>query len=73
MKKQIIFIAQQLEAGGLEKAIITLANALNEREDYEVSLYIVLHSKSIVPIENGIHVKFITERVLKEKLSIVVD
>lgn len=70
MKKQIIFIAQQLEAGGLEKAIITLANALNEREDYKVSLYIVLHSKSIVPIENGIHVKFITERVLKKESTL---
>lgn len=67
MSKQIIFIAQQLESGGLEKAVITLANALNEREDYEVSLYIVLHSKAIVPIENGIHVQFLTERLLKKE------
>lgn len=69
MLKQIIFIAQQLEAGGLEKAVITLANALNERKDYDVSLYIVLHTNPIVPIETGIKVKFLTDRVVrKEKM-----
>ncbi len=67
MSKKIIFIAQQLEAGGLEKAVITLANALNEREDYDVRLYIVLHSKPIVPINDGIKVVFLTERLLKKE------
>ena len=67
MVKHIIFIAQQLEAGGLENAVITLANALNERVDYDVSLYIILHSKPIVPIKDGIKVKFLTKRILKKE------
>ncbi len=67
MLKKIIFIAQQLEAGGLEKAVITLANALAERDDYEISLFVILHSSPIVKISNKVNVLFLTERVLKKE------
>ena len=70
MSKHIIFISQQLEAGGLEKAVITLANALNERDDYRVSLYIVVRSKPIVPISEGIKVQFLTACVLKKESTV---
>lgn len=67
MTKQIIFIAQQLEAGGLEKAVITLANALAERDDYKIQLFIILHSKPIVNISKKVTVHFLTKRVLKKE------
>lgn len=70
MNKTIIFIAQQLESGGLEKAVITLANELAERADYNVKLYIVLHSAPIVPISDKICVCFLTSKVLKKEIFI---
>ena len=70
MSKEIIFIVQQLESGGLEKAVITLANALSERNDYNVNLYIILHSKPIVPIAEKITVVFLTKRKLNEEIKI---
>lgn len=70
MSKKIIFIAQQLEAGGLEKAVITLANALAERNDYSVHSYIVLHSKPIVPVSKRIKIRFLTKRVLKKESTL---
>ena len=70
MNKTIIFIAQQLESGGLEKAVITLANELAERSDYNVILYIVLHSAPIVPISDKICVCFLTSKVLKKEIFI---
>lgn len=70
MAKEIIFIVQQLESGGLEKAVITLANALSERDDYNISLYIILHSEPIVPIAKKITVVFLTKRKLQEEIKI---
>lgn len=68
MARKIVFVAQQLQSGGLEKAVITLANALAERDDYQISLYIVLRSEPIVPISNKIKVVFLTNlRLKKEK------
>lgn len=70
MKKEIIFIAQQLKSGGLEKAVITLANALIEKDDYNVSLYIVLHSEPIIPISKKINIQFLTDIQLKKESTI---
>lgn len=67
MKKQIIFMAQQLKSGGAEKVIILLANALAERQDYTVSLHIVLKSEPIVPISEKVNVKFLTNCILKKE------
>lgn len=67
MRKKINVILQQLENGGLEKAVITLANALCEREDYEITLYVFLHSKPIIDIADGIKIVFTSKRQLKKE------
>lgn len=58
---------QQLESGGLEKAVLSLANALNESKDYDITLYVFLHSKSIIPIADGIEIVFLSERKVKKE------
>lgn len=65
--KKIIVILQQLEAGGLEKAVISLVNALSEREDYKIFLYIFLKSIPIISISERIHVNFKSNRKLKNE------
>lgn len=67
MRKRINVILQQLENGGLEKAVITLVNALYERKDYEITLYVFLHSKPIIDIADGIKIIFLSNLKLKQE------
>ena len=58
--KEINFLVQQLNAGGIEKAICLLANSFAKRK-FQVKIYSLLSSDMIIKLEDEIDVIFLTK------------
>lgn len=63
---KIIILAQQMELGGVEKAIIMLANSLSN-EGYEVDIFSVLNSNCIIPLSKKIKLHFLSNSTIKKE------
>lgn len=57
--KPVYILSQNLSSGGAEKAIITLANALTEK-NVNVTILVVLHGPSLVPISPRVKIEFLS-------------
>lgn len=66
---KIVFLVQQLQLGGVEKASIMLANALYEK-GYEVIIYSVMQSECIVPLSNGVKLFYLSDMTISRENKI---
>lgn len=66
MNQKIYIISQHLQLGGAEKALIQTANALC-KIGYEVTIFSVMRSKEILPIDSRVKVEFLSKMTLKKE------
>lgn len=65
-ENKIIILAQQVELGGVEKAIIMLANSLCDK-GYKVEIFSVLNSDCIIPLNKKVNLHFLSSNTIKKE------
>ena len=64
--KKIIILALHLGYGGVERSIVTLANMLAEKKEYEVEIASIyqLYDKPVFPLNERVKVTFLLPKNL---------